>query len=127
MLEGKVKCLSTRKHATGAVVRRYQMDDGSRMSTVEIPVVVFRGLGSRFLKDRMAAAAHGREIRAAAAARKRLVVKLAAEGKNNCEIAREVVCTEARVRQILKETRLEFREFRHTDSDIVGAQRHDNL
>lgn len=105
MLEGKVKCLSTRKHATGAVIRRYQMDDGSRMSTVEIPLAAFRGLGSQFLRERMAAAANGRQIRAAAAARKRLVVKLAAEGKNKCVIAKTAGCTETRVRQILKEVK----------------------
>jgi DNA-binding NarL/FixJ family response regulator len=104
MLDSRQKCLETRMSRHGYIRRRYLMDDGTRMTTIEAPLAVWKGTG-RIAKN-IAAHINGGEIRASAAARKRLVLKLTAEGiLSNVQIAREAGCTETRVRQIVAEAK----------------------
>jgi hypothetical protein len=103
IFDDRVKCLETRRTPDGFVRRRYLMDNGSRLTTIEAPAAVFKVIGSQ-AAWRLTAHKNGREIRASAAARKRLVLKLSSEGAlSNVQIAKEAVCTEARVRQIVAE------------------------
>jgi hypothetical protein len=105
MLDSRQKCLETRMTGEGFVRRRYQMVDGSRLTTYEIPSSVFSSFSRKTMGRQMAAAVNGHEARMGAAARRSLVLKMNAAGVRSSIVAREVGCTEARVRQIVAEAK----------------------
>lgn len=81
--------------------RRYELDDGRRTTTVEIPATVLRAFGMTKVRDYMEAWQRGEAQRARAV----LLRQRVAEGIKPAAIAHEFGVTEARVRQIRKEYR----------------------
>ena len=92
-----MKCLETRKRG-GMTVRRYERDDGQRVSTYEVPVAVIKALGMKKFREALVTYARGEAARQAAVARRDAV--LARPGWKATAVAHDLGITEARVRQI---------------------------
>ena len=95
-----MKCLSTRTRHDGMKVRRYELDDGSRITTIEIPVTVIRGVGMKKVQQQIATWQRGEDKRAESRMRRERIESLLREKIKPLAIAYEVGVTEQRVRQI---------------------------
>ena len=49
-----MRCLSTRTRPDGMKARRYELEDGTRITTLEIPVTVVKGVGMKKMQQQMA-------------------------------------------------------------------------
>lgn len=91
-----MKCLETRQR-NGLKYRRYELDDGRRFTTVELPVSVLRGAApAPKLKARLDAWQRGEAQRA----RRKVVLERLAEGVKPAAIAHEVGLSDREVQRI---------------------------
>lgn len=99
-----MKCLETRTDSHGLKRRRYLRADGTRVTTVEVPLSALRGVGMARVRDAVATWRRGEERRAKASALRTAVIeRLQQPRAKPTAIADELGCTEARVRQIRQE------------------------
>lgn len=104
-----MKCLETRTDSHGLKRRRYLRADGSRVTTVEVPLSALRSVGMAKVHQAVTTWLRGETRRASARSLYSAVVeRLQQPRAKPTAIANELGCTEARVRQIrqqwLKET-----------------------
>ena len=95
-----MKCLETRTRADGIRTRRYQLEDGRRITTFELPSTVVKGVGLKKVQEFMQKWLHGEQQRSESHARRQRIEDMLREKIKPAAIAAEVGCTEARVRQI---------------------------
>ena len=62
-----MKCLETRKTAEGWTRRRYERDDGTRVTTLELPLTVIKNIGTGKLRAAAAKFNRGEAARQRAA------------------------------------------------------------
>lgn len=99
-----MKCLETRTGPDGLKRRRYRQNDGTRLTTVEVPLSVLRSIGMTRVRQATATWQRGEERRARAAELRATVIeRLQQPRAKPTAIAHELGCTEARVRQIRQE------------------------
>lgn len=91
--QSPVKCLETRKR-DGITHRRYQLADGRRVSTVEIPATVLRRFNAKQVEEALATFERGEALRVRSVKMKQLI----AEGVKPTAIAHELGVTEEAVR-----------------------------
>ena len=94
-----MKCLETRTRADGIKSRRYELEDGRRMTTLELPVTVIKSIGLKRVQEFMETWQRGEMQRS----RRQRIEELLRERVKPLAIADEVGVTETRVRQIRKE------------------------
>lgn len=90
-----MKCLETRVGRDGTRRRRYAMPNGRRLTTVELPMTVLKGVGWRKVVEHLSAWRRGQEK----ADRRAKGMKLLSEGWKPAAIAHELGVSEAAVRQ----------------------------
>ena len=98
-----MKCLETRMRADGIRTRRYELADGRRISTFELPATVVKALGITKVRHYMAKWQRGEEQRSQTHKRRERIEWLLHQKVKPTAIAHEVGVTEERVRQIRKE------------------------
>lgn len=98
-----MKCLETRTRADGIRSRRYELDDGRRITMLELPATVIKGIGMKRVQEFMEIWQRGEQQRTESKARRKRIVELLEQGVKTTAIAHEVGVTESRVRQIGKE------------------------
>lgn len=98
-----MKCLETRTRADGIKSRRYELDDGRRITMLELPATVIKGIGMKRVQELMATWQRGERQRANGGARRQRIEELLRERVKPLAIADEVGVTDTRVRQIRKE------------------------
>ena len=98
-----MKCLETRTRSDGIKSRRYQLDDGRRITMLEVPATVLKALGMRKAQEAMAIWQRGEQQRSQSHERRQRIEQMLDEGIKPTAIAFEVGCTDQRVRQIRKE------------------------
>lgn len=98
-----MKCLETRARANGIKSRRYELDDGRRLTTYEVPASVLKSIGMGRVMQELRKWERGEVQRAKTHARREQVVAMLKDGIKPLAIAHEVGVTEARVRQIRQE------------------------
>lgn len=97
------RVLETRTLGPGVKRRRYERSDGSRYTTVEVPLTVLRSLGgAKRLEETVAAWHRGEQSRAVSKTRRARIETLLRQGVKPTAIAHEVGVSEQRVRQIRK-------------------------
>jgi hypothetical protein len=94
-----MKCLETRTRPDGIKARRYELDDGRRTTTFELPASVVKAIGLKRVQEFMEIWQRGEKQRS----RRQRIEELLRERVKPTAIAHEVGCTEERVRQIRKE------------------------
>lgn len=109
-----MKCLETRVRADGIRTRRYELTDGRRITTMELPATVVKAIGANQASKYMAIWQRGEIKRAQTHLRRQRVEELLRQGIKPTAVAHEVGITEERVRQIRKEMNL---------ADKFGTQR----
>ena len=90
-----MKCLETRVNADGIKRRRYLLDDGRRVSTLEVPASVLIALGMPKVRERLAEWRRGEALRA----RGQQIDALITAGWKPTAIAHSLGVSEAAVRQ----------------------------
>lgn len=96
-----MKCLETRTDDLGIKRRRYEREDGTRLTTMEVPLTVLRGLGMTKVRHYMEKWHRGEQRRGKASTlREAVIARLLQPRAKPTAIANELGCTEARVRQI---------------------------
>ena len=98
-----MKCLETRMRADGIRTRRYELEDGRRMTTFELPATVIKGIGVKRVQEFMQIWQRGEKARSETKSRRDRITEMLEQGIKPAAIAHEVGCTEQRVRQIRKE------------------------
>lgn len=98
-----MKCLETRTRKDGIKTRRYELEDGRRITTLELPVTVLKGIGMKRVQEFMEIWQRGELQRTGSHARRQRIEALLRERVKPTAIADEVGVTEQRVRQIRKE------------------------
>lgn len=98
-----MKCLETRTRADGIKARRYELEDGRRITTLELPATVIKAMGLKRVQEFMEIWQRGEKQRTDSLARRQRIEEMLAENIKPTAIAHEVGVTEARVRQIRKE------------------------
>jgi hypothetical protein len=98
-----MKCLETRTRADGIKTRRYELEDGRRVTTLELPVTVIKAIGLKRVQEFMGIWQRGEKQRTESHARRQRIEELLRENVKPTAIAHEVGVTEQRVRQIRKE------------------------
>jgi hypothetical protein len=98
-----MKCLETRTRADGMKTRRYELEDGRRITTLELPASVLKGIGMKRVQAFMETWQRGEGQRAVRHTRRQRIEELLRERVKPLAIADEVGVTETRVRQIRKE------------------------
>lgn len=98
-----MKCLETRTRADGIRSRRYELEDGRRITMLELPATVLKGIGMKRVQEFMEIWQRGERQRTESQARRQRIVEMLAENIKPTAIAHEVGVTETRVRQIRKE------------------------
>ena len=88
-----MKCLETRKR-NGMTYRRYALEDGRRISTVEMPVTILRTFSQKAVAEAVDRWKRGEALRSRQAKMKKLI----AEGVKPAAIAHELGITEQAVR-----------------------------
>lgn len=91
-----MKVLETRTVQPGLKRRRYELPDGRRVTTYEVPATVLKALGMKRVREELQAWARGDAARARVA----LIEQRLREGVKPTAIAHEVGVTEQRVRQV---------------------------
>lgn len=95
-----MKCLETRTRPDGIKSRRYQLEDGRRITMLEVPATVLKAIGMSKVQEAMQIWQRGEKQRSKSHARRQRIEEMLAQGTKPTAIAVEVGCTEARVRQI---------------------------
>ena len=98
-----MKCLETRTRADGIRSRRYELDDGRRITMLEVPATVLKAVGIGKVRQAMEIWQRGETQRTESHARRKRIVELLGQDVKPAAIAHEVGVTETRVRQIRKE------------------------
>ena len=98
-----MKCLETRTRSDGIKSRRYQLEDGRRITTFEQPATVIKGIGLKRVQEFMAIWQRGEQQRGESHDRRQRIVEMLQQGIKPTAIAHEVGVTDQRVRQIRKE------------------------
>lgn len=98
-----MRCMETRTRADGIKARRYQLDDGRRITMFELPASVVRAIGIKRVQEYMEIWQRGEQQRAESHARRQRIEQMLRENVKPTAIAHEVGCTDQRVRQIRKE------------------------
>ena len=98
-----MKCLSTRTRPDGIKTRRYELDDGRRVTTLELPASVVKAIGLKRVQEFMGIWQRGEKQRTETHARRQRIEELLRQRVKPTAIAHEVGCTDQRVRQIRKE------------------------
>lgn len=98
-----MKCLETRTRSDGIRTRRYQLEDGRRITMFEVPATVIKAIGEKKVQELMAVWKRGEQQRTDSHARRQRIVEMLEQGIKPTAIAHEVGCTDQRVRQIRKE------------------------
>ena len=98
-----MKCLETRTRADGIKSRRYELDDGRRITMFELPATVIKAIGMKRVQEFMQDWKRGEARRTKSHTRRERIVEMLAQGIKPTAIAHEVGCTDQRVRQIRKE------------------------
>ena len=101
------RVLSTRKGQHNTTVRRYELPDGRRVSTIELPMSVVGSVGRKNMASILESFHRGEELRRAShRLRQRIEHMLGPDlsGKPTA-IAHELGITETRVRQVRDEIR----------------------
>lgn len=98
-----MKILETRTRADGMRARRYELPDGRRLTTFELPASVIKALGQARVREYLEAWSRGERRRAQAHARRMRIEELLRERVKPLAIAHEVGVSDQRVRQIRKE------------------------
>lgn len=111
------RVLSTRSTPYGFKRRRYQLADGRRITTYEVPYAILSHLGAARLREAAQKWQRGECARSQAHARRQRVIALLAEGWKPIAIAHEVGITEQRVRQI----RAKWRKAQVLPGDAASA------
>jgi hypothetical protein len=93
-----MKCLETRARADGIKARRYELEDGRRITTLELPASVVKAIGLKRVQEFMEIWRRGEKQRS----RRQRIEELLRERVKPTAIAHEVGCTDQRVRQIRK-------------------------
>lgn len=83
--------------------RRYELEDGRRFTTFELPSTVIRAIGTKRVQEFMDIWRRGEQRRTESRARRQRIEELLRERVKPTAIAHEVGVTEERVRQIRKE------------------------
>lgn len=96
------RVLETRTVARDVKRRRYERKDGSRFTTVEVPLTVLTGIGMRRVQEAIQRYERGEAKRATARARLARAESLLRDGVKPTAIAHELGVSDARVRQIRK-------------------------
>lgn len=102
-----MKCLETRTRADGIKARRYELEDGRRITTLELPATVIKAMGLKRVQEFMEIWQRGEKQRTESQARRQRIVEMLQQDIKPTAIAHEVGVTEARVRQIRKEIKHE--------------------
>ncbi len=98
-----MRCLETRTRADGMKSRRYQLQDGRRITTLELPVTVLKAIGMKRVQEFLEIWQRGEQQRTESHTRRQRIEELLRERVKPLAIADEVGVTEQRVRQIRKE------------------------
>lgn len=98
-----MRCLETRTRADGIKSRRYELEDGRRITTLELPATVVKALGVGRVREYMETWQRGEKQRAEVHKRRERIEWLLHQKVKPTAIAHEVGVTEERVRQIRKE------------------------
>lgn len=98
-----MKCLETRTRADGIKIRRYELEDGRRITMFEVPATVIKGVGLKRVQKFMEIWQRGEKARSESHSRRQRIEQMLAENIKPTAIAHEVGCTDQRVRQIRKE------------------------
>lgn len=98
-----MKCLETRTRPDGIKSRRYQLEDGRRITMLEVPATVLKAIGMSKVQEAMQIWQRGEKQRSKSHARRQRIEEMLAAGIKPTAIAFEVGCTDQRVRQIRKE------------------------
>jgi hypothetical protein len=98
-----MKCLETRTRADGIKTRRYELEGGRRITTLELPATVIKAIGLKRVQEFMEIWQRGEKQRTETHARRQRIEELLRERVKPLAIADEVGCTDQRVRQIRKE------------------------
>jgi protein-disulfide isomerase-like protein with CxxC motif len=98
-----MKCLETRARADGIRARRYELDDGRRTTTFELPASVIKAIGMKKVQEAMQIWRRGEQQRSESHTRRQRIEEMLAQGIKPTAIAHEVGCTDQRVRQIRME------------------------
>lgn len=109
-----MKCLETRTRPDGIKARRYQLDDGRRITTFELPATVIKGIGLKRVQEFMAIWQRGEKARTETKTRRQRIVEMLEQNIKPTAIAHEVGVTDQRVRQIRKELENEWKRKRAT-------------
>lgn len=97
------RVLETREVVPGVKRRRYARSDGSRFTTIEVPLTVLRSLGSaKRFDDTVATWRRGEQQRDAARARRTRIEELLREGVKPTAVAHEVGVSDQWVRHVRK-------------------------
>ena len=98
-----MRCLETRTRTDGIKSRRYELEDGRRITTLELPATVIRSIGMKRVQEFMETWQRGEKQRTNRNTRRQRIEELLRERVKPLAIADEVGVTEARVRQIRKD------------------------
>ena len=101
-----MKCLETRTRKDGTRARRYELEDGRRITTLELPMTVVRGIGMKRVQELIEIWQRGEKQRTEEHTRRQRIEALLHEKVKPLAIAHEVGVTDTRVRQIRKEMNL---------------------
>ena len=95
-----IKCLETRTRLDGLRRRRYLMEDGRKITTVEVPITVLKAVNMNGIKREMILWIKNEATRINAKARRGRIEELLSKNVKTTAIAHEVGVTDQRVRQI---------------------------
>lgn len=96
-----MKCLETRTDDLGIRRRRYERDDGTRLTTMEVPATVLKAIGMTRVREQMKTWHRGEQRRSRASTlREAVIARLLQPRAKPTAIANELGVTEQRVRQI---------------------------
>lgn len=96
-----MRCLETRTDDLGIRRRRYERDDGTRLTTMEVPATVLKAMGMTRVREQMKTWHRGEQRRSKAAGlREAVIARLLQPRAKPTAIAQELGVTEQRVRQI---------------------------
>lgn len=100
-----VRLLETRRVARNVKRRRYEREDGTRFTTLEVPVTVLGAFGRKRVDEAVGRWERGEVKRETASKRKARAQELLRQGVKVAAIAHELGVSEARARQWREEVR----------------------
>lgn len=100
-----MKVLETRTRPDGIKRRRYQAEDGTTMTTYELPATVVRGIGWTAIERRIALYNRGEEQRRKWDEVRGAICRYMSQGWKPTAVAHELGVTENHVRRTWKKTK----------------------